>query len=276
MARLPVKIKTLKHLFALTGNQCAFPGCKHALFDDNVFVAQVCHIHAANPNWPRFKESRSDEENRHFSNLVVLCYKHHIIVDNPEAPYSVKELEKIKLDHELKYKNSPVLLNPAKVENIQRQIETFWADILDVVDRVNEVHDLARPINPKLEMWDLFDLIENNIDQLHHLHEFTENIMGKLDSTVLPFLQKHDFKPNAECPIEMFELGYGFSRINWDMRVIGAGNFRNEAIHSLRQLKLRLAESLAKSNPDDPTFYELVIRYREELEKSVENEIYYD
>ena len=140
MARLPIKTKTLKHLFAVTGNKCAFPNCEHELFDDDIFVAQVCHIHAANAKWPRFDPNRSDEDNRKFSNLLVLCYKHHKKVDNPEAPYSVLELEKIKHDHEDKFRNTPVLLNATKVENIQRQIETFWADILDVVDRENELH----------------------------------------------------------------------------------------------------------------------------------------
>jgi hypothetical protein len=43
---------TLRRLFALSGNQCAFPDCKRRLVDeDGTFVAQVCHTAspASNP-----------------------------------------------------------------------------------------------------------------------------------------------------------------------------------------------------------------------------------
>ncbi len=42
--------KTIKKLFALSGNKCAFNGCNHRLVDKhgNIF-AQICHIEAAEP-----------------------------------------------------------------------------------------------------------------------------------------------------------------------------------------------------------------------------------
>ena len=276
MARLSIKTKTLKHIFALTGNQCAFPDCEHELFDGDVFVAQVCHIYPANSNWPRFDKSRSDEQNREFSNLLVLCYKHHKIVDNVESPYTAKQMKEIKYCREVTFKGKPVLLNFAKIENIQNQIETFWVDILDVVEQENSIHEMARSIDPKLDVWQLIESIENDLDRLSDINSDTNDFLLKLDETVLPFLQNNGFVPEEGCPIPMFELGYGFSQINWDMRVLGGGNFHSEAKHLLRQLKVRIVESQVIAAPCDKTLKEKVTRLRGELEESVKTETYYD
>lgn len=276
MARLPIRTKTLKHLFALTGNQCAFPKCDHELFSEDVFVAQVCHIHPANDKWPRFDPDRTDEANRDFSNLLVLCYKHHKIVDNIDAPYSVEALQRIKLEHETRYKDTPVLLNPKKIENIQRQIETFWGDILAVIERKDKYHGMVRPIDPKETIWSLFDGIERNLDKLYNVISETDEVLRLLDQTVLPFLQKNDFVPSKNCPIKMFELGYGFEKINWDIRVIGGGNFHGEAQYILKQLRLRIAEAESMNSPDDRELYQLVLKFREELEGAVEALVYFD
>jgi len=276
MARLPIKTKTLKHLFALTGNRCAYPNCEHELFVEDVFVAQVCHIYPANKKWPRFDPKRTDEENRDFSNLLVLCYKHHKIVDNVDSPYSVSALQEIKKAHETRFKDSPVLLNHKKVENIQKQVETFWADILEVVEKGNIDHGMARPIDAKASIWGLLENIEVLLGKLYGVVQETDEIFRQLDETVLPFLQQENFSPPENCPITMFELGYGFDRINWEMRVIGGGNFHGEANYLLKQLKLRVAEYQSLKSPDDKELYQLVLKFREELENAAKNEVYYD
>jgi len=46
--RIQPSDKTLKKLFALSGNRCAFPGCKEFIVDeDQNLIGQVCHIEAA-------------------------------------------------------------------------------------------------------------------------------------------------------------------------------------------------------------------------------------
>lgn len=48
--RVSPTTSTIKNLFALSDNRCAFPGCTQKLVDenDNIF-AQICHIEAAEP-----------------------------------------------------------------------------------------------------------------------------------------------------------------------------------------------------------------------------------
>lgn len=48
MARKAPRISTLRRLFALSGNECAFPECKNVLINTKGdFIGQVCHIEAA-------------------------------------------------------------------------------------------------------------------------------------------------------------------------------------------------------------------------------------
>ena len=55
MARLAPKLEVLRTLFALSGNQCAFPGCNHSLISNKgTFITEICHIEAANEGGERY------------------------------------------------------------------------------------------------------------------------------------------------------------------------------------------------------------------------------
>lgn len=78
---------TIFKLYA-SSRYCAFPNCTepHIEIDANTGVkicnTEVCHIHARRENGPRWDASQSAEENRSDSNLVLLCRKHHSVVDD--------------------------------------------------------------------------------------------------------------------------------------------------------------------------------------------------
>ena len=98
--RLPPTPETLRRLYVLSGNQCAFPGCDHPLFNNQGnFVAQICHIEAAMPGGERFNKNMSNEERRSFENLILMCYPHHIET-NKEHIYTTEKLKAIKAEHE--------------------------------------------------------------------------------------------------------------------------------------------------------------------------------
>ena len=46
---------TVKRLFAVSGNRCAFPGCTLPLVDQasSEVLGEICHIQARSPNGPR-------------------------------------------------------------------------------------------------------------------------------------------------------------------------------------------------------------------------------
>jgi hypothetical protein len=52
--RLKPTEKTLKRLFAASGNVCAFPGCTYKLTYSEHKDAPVCHIEGAEPGGERY------------------------------------------------------------------------------------------------------------------------------------------------------------------------------------------------------------------------------
>lgn len=89
--------KTIKRLFAISGNLCAFPGCSLPIVESvGTITGEICHIRAQNEGGPRFDKAQTDEERNGFGNLVLLCRRHHKIVDAEPNVYSVEALEEIK------------------------------------------------------------------------------------------------------------------------------------------------------------------------------------
>jgi hypothetical protein len=92
---------TIKRLFVLSGNRCAFPKCRTPLVDlGGKVTGQICHIKAASPRGPRHDAEQSDGERHGFDNLLLLCPVHHAVVDADEVSYTVARLETMKATHE--------------------------------------------------------------------------------------------------------------------------------------------------------------------------------
>lgn len=90
--------KTIKHLFALSGNVCAFPACLSPIVDSRtgVVTGDICHIRAKSPKGPRFDPNQSREERDSASNLILLCREHHRIVDTQPEHYPASALLEMK------------------------------------------------------------------------------------------------------------------------------------------------------------------------------------
>lgn len=133
--RLAPQQDVLRELFLKSGNQCAFPDCHHLIInEEGVFVAQICHIEAAEPGGQRFNPAQSNEDRRMFCNLILLCHLHHKITDD-DIKYPVDRLKEIKKLHELKFSHI--------IEDIQNSIidKTALNELQPVSNllRLNEV-----------------------------------------------------------------------------------------------------------------------------------------
>jgi hypothetical protein len=94
-------ISTIKRLFALSANQCAFPQCGRAIIQpDNTVTGEICHIAAVSNRGPRFDPLLSADDIHLFKNLILLCEQHHKIVDGDIKTYSADYLRMIKAEHE--------------------------------------------------------------------------------------------------------------------------------------------------------------------------------
>lgn len=94
---------TSKRLFALSGNQCAFPDCRVVLVEQAAnSIGEICHIRAHRVKGARFDPSYPPEKLHSFENLLVLCPNHHTKIDDQSDLYTVELLERMKADHESK------------------------------------------------------------------------------------------------------------------------------------------------------------------------------
>ena len=93
---------TVKRLFAVSGNRCAFPRCSHPLVEpqSGKVVGRICHIRASSAGGPRYDPGQSDEERHSFLNLILMCPVHHDVIDADPTAYTVGRLEAMKRAHE--------------------------------------------------------------------------------------------------------------------------------------------------------------------------------
>ena len=118
--RLDPTSETLKSLFLKSGNECAFPDCENNMFNGK-YIGQVCHIEDAMPG-DRYNPNNSNEQNREESNLMLMCYEHHVKTNGIEN-YSVDDLQQMKQNHEQsilnRKKSSPSVISVKDSKNVR-------------------------------------------------------------------------------------------------------------------------------------------------------------
>ena len=87
-------VATVKRLFAVSGNRCAFPGCALPLVDEasGKVTGRICHIKADSPGGPRYDPEQSEKKRHGFDNLVLMCSLHHDVIDSNAEAYTVERL----------------------------------------------------------------------------------------------------------------------------------------------------------------------------------------
>jgi hypothetical protein len=93
-------VPTIKRLFAVSGNRCAFPQCVQALVHLGKVTGRICHIKAASPEGPRYDKHQTEAERHGFDNLILMCPIHHDVIDVDVVAYTVDRLRAIKAKHE--------------------------------------------------------------------------------------------------------------------------------------------------------------------------------
>lgn len=118
--------KMLKRLFACCQNRCAFPGCDLPICEESgTLTGQICHIKGESPGGPRHDPLQTEAERNGFENLVLMCGRHHHIIDNEVTQYPVEKLHEIKRAHE----GSGVPVIPRDFDKILRQVTNTASEI---------------------------------------------------------------------------------------------------------------------------------------------------
>ena len=98
----------LKVLMMRNGRHCAFDGCAALLYepgsgpyDAASVVAEIAHISAVSPGGARYKADMTPEQRGRSENLIVLCERHHKVIDDQRHTYTFEVVSKMKETHEL-------------------------------------------------------------------------------------------------------------------------------------------------------------------------------
>ncbi len=162
MARLPPKTEVLRALFARSGNRSAFPGCTAPLVNEkNQFIAQVCHIEAADAGGERFNAAQTDEQRRAYENLVLFCYPHHIET-NDVTEYHAQTLREIKFKHEQLYGRKLFQIDESLLHKIAGEMQAYWRHI----DEVHRERELSFEYSVELDTSASYFELADNAAQL--------------------------------------------------------------------------------------------------------------
>jgi len=137
-------VATVKRLFAVSGNRCAFPGCALPLVDEasGKVTGRICHIKADSPGGQRYDPEQHNRERHGFANLVLMCPLHHDVIDSDGETYTVERLLEIKARHEARYTGGA---QPS--DDVARQfllpVHQLPADLADFTGREKEVRELT-------------------------------------------------------------------------------------------------------------------------------------
>lgn len=174
-----ISVDTLKSLLARSGNQCAFPDCIHPLFDDNnLFIAQLCHIEGVSPLGQRHNPDKSSEETNSYDNLLFLCYRHHKESDNVDL-FPVKRLKEIKESHETKFKEATYKYSNEVLMKLINETNSYWG-LIEELQTKHLIPDFAIPIDIKVDILTLLSEVNSN---LQALNEISIVLMNECKST---------------------------------------------------------------------------------------------
>ncbi len=161
-------------LWGRSGNKCAI--CKTDLAedisesDDYSILGEEAHIVAKEENGPRGKSSLSYEQRDKYSNLLLLCQKHHKIIDDHEDQYSVDKLLEIKEDH-IKWVKSSL-----KPDEEKQKDDEIYATYVEEFIKMADIDNW--------DDWSSYVLSSGHPqifkDQFENLHKLNEYLLSRI------------------------------------------------------------------------------------------------
>lgn len=159
--------KTLKQLFGLAGNQCAFLDCTQENITERIIIGIICHIEGLKPDSARHNPTLTETESNDYPNLIVLCPTHHRIIDTDETTYAVKVLKKMKKDHEDKFRDNQFEVTDELIEKLhkfQEQVNIYTGSGNQNITQFGDVNVGLTSIDDADKLFQL--LFERNFPKL--------------------------------------------------------------------------------------------------------------
>lgn len=274
MARLTPKIEVLRALFARSGNQCAFPGCTQPLINHkNKFIGQICHIEAALPGGERYNPSQSDEVRRSYSNLLLMCYPHHIET-NDVNDYSVEKLSDIKFNHEKKFAKADFKIDESELYKLIHEMEQFWNEIDRLHKYEHSLLELAFEVDAQASGIKVLQRANKAFKRLEELFELFRESDARLPKDLSELLQRKGVDPNVFRDIPYYENP--FEGRNWESHNLGAKNWMQDLQIALVHIEVKYLEEYLKTNSSDFEAKKRLGQAKESLKELAQNAIHVD
>lgn len=249
MARLPVKPTTLRALFAKSGNVCAYPGCTHELVNSkNKFVAEVCHIEAAEPGGERYNSAQGDEQRRSFENLLILCHKHHVETDEVEE-FPVEKMKELKASHEAVQGKKIFKVDESVIFQLEADMLKYWA----TVERANKAEHVAPDFAVDIKAYkspvEIFEVLYRSAEGIE---KFTNDLREwdyTLNEEVRTFLLKQGYDIASYDAVPYYENP--FVNRGWEIYNLGISNSFTDLRVLMLQVEVRFLEEYLKTHGND-------------------------
>jgi hypothetical protein len=265
--------ETYKFLYVKSGNECAFPNCSHPIFnDEGLYVAELCHIKAANSEGARFDKMQTDELRREPENLLFMCHRHHKETDNI-TQYTVEKLYEIKRNHESQYTETGRQLSKKMIDQIVFESSYYWTR---QKEKEFMFDDLKMKTNFDFNESQLYKELMEGINLIYNYcetcsrsdsPEILENDLRKLFIEAGLDYGKVEIVPYYKNP---------FALRNWEYHNIGLPNLFTSLTMKLYQLRVRTFETLTHLNPENIEIKTELAKYRKEFEEIYENSYHFD
>jgi tetratricopeptide (TPR) repeat protein len=164
--RLAPTKDTLTLLYSLSGNQCAFPGCTHKIFNEkNKLIAQVCHIESAMEGGERFNSASNNQSRRLYPNLLILCYQHHVETDDVDE-FPTERMRKIKEEHESQFRGDNTIPNQDLIDELYNQ----------QIQLLEEIRQDTQMLNSKADEHKI--ILDSQTSKMDEMFEFIKQSQG--------------------------------------------------------------------------------------------------
>lgn len=271
MGKRAIADETLRQLFAHSGNCCAFEGCHLPIFeDDGTLTGECCHIEAFSPKGPRYNCHQSDEERNGYDNLVLLCARHHKVIDKNPTYYKVSIIKEMKRIHERQFYAKQLEATDRMIHQLQTDSEQYWRGLKDA-------EELDKS-GMKIEMGKLdFDALRKEIEQEYKkLNEAIEIISNSYDNLQL------DLKQECEkCGVDysLFDTipiyDNSLQNRDWELVKLLLPNCMEKLKMRYYQLCVMMFERIAKSEQKEEDMKLLEI-YKKKFGKAFQKAYYAD
>lgn len=264
MTRKPINRATYRLLFAHCGNKCAFEACSNPIFeDDGTLTGECCHIHAYSESGPRYDPMQTDEDRNGYDNLILLCSRHHKIIDSDPVLYTADYLRSLKQQHEKEFTVENRKLSNQMLNEFQTASEVYKRRINQYNQQI-DTNEYKITIDPSQDTLSVYNTLIERFQYIEEFFEILHSTDEECKSDLTQLLQ------TLKCDVDLGIIPYyenPFVLRNWDLHNIFIPNKLSEIHLYFKLLKIKILEHMQLINLQDRFITVELDKARQDLER---------